>query len=84
MEFYKVHAVKPLPDYNLLVDFKNGKRKIFDVKPLFEKLEPFRDLAAIQGLFEQVRVDMGGYGICWNDEIDLGCNSLYLGGRDSL
>ena len=29
----KVTAVKPLPDYKLLLDFETGERKIFDVTP---------------------------------------------------
>ena len=34
----------------------------------------------IHGLFEQVRVDAGGYGIRWNDSKDLSCNELYQNG----
>ena len=34
----------------------------------------------IPGLFEQVKVDSGGYGISWNDELDLSCNELYYNG----
>ena len=78
--FYKVQDVKPLSEYKLLVVFRNGERKIYDVKPLFELWEPFRSLASDDGLFEKVRVDMGGYGIVWNDDIDLHCNELYAGG----
>ena len=32
------------------------------------------------GLFEQVKVDKGGYGISWNGEIDLSCNELWENG----
>lgn len=41
----------------------------------------FKALTSIQGLFEQVKVDAGGYGISWNDEIDLSCNELYENGE---
>jgi hypothetical protein len=75
--FYKVQNVKPLPEYRLLVEFANGEKKQYNVKPLFDKWEPFKALADTKGLFEQVKVDAGGYGISWNDDIDLSCNELY-------
>ena len=78
--FNKVQAVKPLPEYGLLVLFASGEEKRYNVKPLFDKWEPFKALAATKGLFEQVKVDAGGYGISWNDAIDLSCNELYENG----
>ena len=78
--FYKIKEVQALPDYNLLVDFTTGEKKQYNVKPLFEKWEPFKALVFTDGLFEQVQVDAGGYGISWNDDIDLSCNELYQNG----
>lgn len=78
--FYKVREVKPLPDFGLLVEFESGEKKRYNVRPLFEKWEPFKALASTKGLFEQVKVDAGGYGISWNDDIDLSCNELYNNG----
>ena len=31
-------------------------------------------------LFEKVKVDFGGLGICWNSEIDLECDELFYNG----
>ncbi len=78
--FYKVQSVKPLPEYGLLVIFESGEKRQYNVKPLFDKWEPFKALANINGLFEQVKVDAGGYGISWNEDIDLSCNELYKNG----
>lgn len=78
--FYKVQDVKPLEKYKLLVTFQNGEIKNYDVKPLFDKWAVFKDLIYINGLFQQVKVDAGGYGISWNDDIDLSCNELYYNG----
>ncbi|MDR0220974.1 MAG: DUF2442 domain-containing protein [Lachnospiraceae bacterium] len=78
--FKKVQAVKPLPEYNLLVQFQNGEQKRYNVRPLFDKWEPFKALALTSGLFEQVKVDVGGYGVSWNDEVDLSCDELYYNG----
>lgn len=41
-----------------------------DVKPLTKKYDVFQQLQN-KALFDLVRVDCGGFGIAWNDEIDL-------------
>ncbi len=47
---------------------------------MFEKWDAFKALSSVKGLFEQVKVDTGGYGISWNDDIDLSCNELWENG----
>ena len=79
--FHKVIAIETLEKYRLLVTFESGEIKCYDMEPLFEKWIPFQSLKEIQGLFEQVKVDAGGYGISWNDELDLSCNELYFNGK---
>lgn len=78
--FHKVKSVVALPDYMLLVTFEDNVVKYYDIKPLFEKWIEFKNLENIKGLFEQVKVDIGGYGISWNDEIDLSCEELWING----
>ena len=78
--FNKVKNIQTLPEYNLLVDFVTGEQKKYDIKPLFNKWESFKALLFTKGLFEQVKIDTGGYGISWNDDIDLSCNELYENG----
>jgi hypothetical protein len=80
--FYKVADVKPLPEFMLTVRFCDGTTRKYDVKPLFDKWENFRAFMSVTGLFEQVRVDAGGYGISWNDFLDLSCNELYENGQE--
>lgn len=78
--FYRVKEVRPLPSYNVLVSFVTGECKRYNVAPLFEKWDVFKTLSSVKGLFEQVKVDAGGYGISWNDDIDLSCNELWENG----
>jgi len=78
--FYKIKNVKLLIDYRLSVDFICGEKKIYDLTPLFNKWSEFRTLKEVSGLFQHVKVDKGGYGVSWNDEIDLDCNELYHNG----
>ena len=79
--FHKIKSVGVLPDYLLCVHFAEGIIKIYDVKPIFEKWEPFKALADDPVLFSGVEVDAGGYGIVWNDDIDLSCDELFANGR---
>ena len=79
--FHRVLSVKPLVELKLEVKFQSGETKEYDVKPLLKKWEPFKMLEYVTGLFENVRVDAGGYGISWNDEIDLSCDELWEFGR---
>ena len=43
----------------------------------------FSKFKNIRGLFEQVKVDDGGYGVSWNDEIDLSCDELWENGYEN-
>lgn len=78
--FHKVKEVSVVEKYVLQVVFTDGVVKKYDVEPLFSEIEAFQTLKEVQGLFELVRVDAGGYGICWNDDIDLACDELWENG----
>lgn len=78
--FHKIKHVSPLPDFKLSVQFAEGVTKIYDVKPLFVKLPVFSELAETPEVFSSVSVDVGGYGIVWNDDLDLSCDELWDSG----
>ena len=75
--FHKVKNVNALPDYKLSVQFCEGVTKIYDLKPLFEKLPVFSYFMEHEDEFFAVTVDIGGYGIIWNDDLDLSCDELW-------
>ena len=77
--FHKIKNVSPLPDYRLSVQFAEGCTKIYDVKPLFKQIPAFEELKDSH-LFSDVTVDIGGYGIVWNDDFDLSCDELWENG----
>lgn len=78
--FHKIKNVSALPEYKLSVQFSEGVTKIYDVKPLFEKIPLFADLKDDAQEFFSVSVDVGGYGIVWNDDLDLSCDELWENG----
>ena len=67
--FHKVKEVYPLPNMMLSVIFTDGTTKTYDIAPLTARFEIFKALEA-STLFESVKVEQGGYGIYWNDNID--------------
>lgn len=69
----------PLDDMQLLVEFENGEQRRYNVRQLYSTFPVFRDLER-ESLFPCVQVDAGGYGISWNDYIDLSCNELWDNG----
>ena len=77
--FHKIKNVSPLPECKLSVQFAEGVTKIYDVKPMFQKIPAFKSLESDND-FGGVYVDVGGYGIIWNDELDLSCDELWENG----
>lgn len=77
--FHKVKNVAALPEYKLSVQFCEGATKIYDVVPLFEKIPAFSALHN-EELFSEVHTDVGGYGVVWNDDLDLSCDELWENG----
>lgn len=78
--FHKVKSAAPLSDFKLSVQFSEGVTKLYDVKPLFERISAFRYLKDNPSEFDCVSVDVGGYGIVWNDDLDLSCDELWENG----
>jgi len=70
MDMPKILSVQPLENKKLLIRFANDVAKIYDCKPLMENFEPFKVLEN-EVFFKQVIVDSGGYGISWDDKVDL-------------
>ena len=69
----RVKAVRPLPDYKLLLYFETGERKIFDVIP-YIRGDWYGKLRDIH-LFHTVRV--AGHTIAWADGQDIAPHELY-------
>ncbi len=74
--FHKIKNVTPLKDFKLSIQFAEGLTKIYDMKKLIENNKIFAELKDIN-LFNSVEVDIGGYGIIWNDNIDISCDELF-------
>ncbi len=74
----RIKAVEPLEEKRLLVTFDNEVRKIYDCRDILE-LERFQ-LLHRDAFFRAVKVDPGGYGVSWNDDMDLSEYELWTHG----
>jgi hypothetical protein len=68
-----VIAVKPLPEYQLQVEFNTGHVKLFDVKPYLSKgiFSRLRD----ETLFDQAHVAYDT--VCWPGNLDIAPATLF-------
>lgn len=64
----------------LIASFNDGEIVSFDIKTLFNKYPIFKQLEN-KTLFLKAKIDIGGYGISWNDEIDLSSDGIYSKGK---
>lgn len=69
-----IKSVEVLEDYQLLLTYENGEKRIYDMKPNF-KYEAFRELEDYE-LFKKVHP--AGETIEWETGEDVSPESLYL------
>ena len=78
----KIIKVVAKENYILYCEFNNGKNKIYDVKSLINNYKIFKKLENNIELFNKVKIDIGGYGISWNEDIDLAVEELWENGEE--
>ncbi len=65
-----------MPGKKFSILFADGTTKTYDANPLISRFDAFEPLKN-NSFFENVEVDIGGYGIIWSDDIDLSCDELW-------
>lgn len=78
----KIKKVYPHENYILICEFENGTKKKYDLKPIIKEYPIFKKLKEDKNLFYKVIVDKGGYGISWDEEIDLATEELWDNGEN--
>lgn len=74
----RIESVQVLDALRLCVSFQNGERRVYNCEPLLSRSH--FQLLAVPAFFRAVRVDAGGYGVSWNDDIDLSEYELWHNG----
>ena len=81
--FFKIKSIEILPDFIIRASFENNVIKTYNFKPLFAKYSVFAPLKQ-ESFFAQAVVDCGGYGIKWNDDIDIDAAEIWYNGATDL
>jgi hypothetical protein len=69
----KAVQIAPHPDYQLLITFDNGEKRVFDVKP-YLTTKPYDELKD-PGLFNEVKIS--GAKIEWRPRLDIDLRVVY-------
>lgn len=78
---YRAIKVTYRKDVTIDVLFQDGKIMRYDLSKMFSKYPQLKKLREDRDLFMMGRIDQGGYGIVWNDELDFDATSIYLDGE---
>ena len=78
----KIKSVHAEDDLHLIVEFDNSIIKNYDCRQIINRHEfqPLRNKA----FFRSVAVDSGGYGVSWNDDIDISEYELWTNGKEVI
>ncbi len=76
---HKIKRIEAKENLILRAMFFDGTIKEYDVKKMVSPCPQFKELKDVQ-LFKSVQVDTGGYGISWNENLDLDSETIWEDG----
>lgn len=74
---HRIQEVTTQPNFIIQATFFGGEIIQYDVKQLFPIFPQFQVFQEQEELFESIIVDQGGYGVSWNDELDLDAETIW-------
>lgn len=83
MDKYVYHLIRSLSatkDLHLIAQFDNGTIKSYDIKKLSRRNSVFKIFESNTELFAKAKVDAGGYGVVWNEDLDLSSEEVWSNG----
>ena len=81
--FVKIKSIEILPDFKIKALYDCNVVKTYDFNALIKNHKAFKPLQQ-KNLFKQAKVDCGGYGICWTDDIDIDSGEIWYNGITEL
>ena len=78
MRYPRIYKAKAANDTTLIIEFTNQEVKKYNIRHLLDipMFSPLRQPA----FFKNFKVEQGGYGIVWNEEIDISEYELWKNG----
>ena len=80
MSFHIIKSIKALDNMVIEAVFDDGTNKKYNMKPIIEKYQEYKKLKDLK-IFKTVKVDIGGYGIIWGNELDLSSEEIWNNGQ---
>ena len=78
MKHPRIVSAQPIDDLTLIVKFTNNEFKRYDISQLFDN--PMFSLLKNPAFFRDFIIEPGGYGLVWNEEIDISEYELWQNG----
>ena len=79
--FHLIRSLSTTPDMELIAQFDDGSVRKYYVGRLIPKYPVFKTLQTDRQLFSKARVDAGGFGVVWNEDLDLSANEIWANGE---
>lgn len=81
--FHKIKNIETLPNLILKIKFESNEIKYYDMKNVIKKIKEF-DILNNENIFKNAQIDVGGYAVMWNENLDIDCEELYVNGCSNL
>ena len=78
MKSPRIVSAQVIDDFTLIVKFTNNELREYNISKLLDK--PMFSLLKNPAFFRNFIIESGGYGLVWNDEIDISEYELWQNG----
>ena len=79
--FHLIRSLSTKPNMVLVAQFDDGTIKEYDVSQLKIRHCEFKEFDTDSSLFAKVKIDTGGFGVVWNETLDLSANEIWANGK---
>ena len=78
---HRIESARAVGYMVLKARFADGSTRLYDVSGLESEIPAFANLREGDGFAENLRVSAGGYGIVWNEKLDLSAEEIWRNGN---
>lgn len=75
-KLYLIKDIKLLDDLSIIITFSNAEVRKLDMHPIMEEYPLFYALEE-NNLFKNAKIDLGGFGLVWNEEFLISAADAY-------
>ena len=79
--FHLIRSLGTTKELHLVAQFDDGTIKSYDISKLSNKNNAFKEFESNPILFSKAKIDAGGYGVVWNESLDLSANEIWANGK---